>query len=94
MNGPQAAQRAGITYRQLDYWLRRGFLGESDSNTPGSGYVRDLTVTQVERLTQLAALVQAGVRPEVAAAWLDEAQDADGVKVIEHGPVRITLAVA
>ncbi len=31
MNGPQLAEHVGITYRQVDYWTRQGWLTGEDA---------------------------------------------------------------
>lgn len=56
----------GVTYRQLDYWARRGWLGEGLAARPGSGTERNLSDQDVERVKAIADLVDAGLRIEVA----------------------------
>lgn len=67
MNSMTAAERAGITYRQLDHWISRGYLNLTDGN-PGSGIARTLTGAQVRVLENMAVLARAGVRPSEASA--------------------------
>lgn len=57
---------AGVTYRQYDYWLRRGLVPNADP-TPGSGNRRTLTDEQAEHLRIMAALVASGVTTDAAA---------------------------
>lgn len=59
------AKLAGITYRQLDYWLRRGFVYVSDPE-PGSGYQRQFSLTESAQVIALSALVRIGFSPESA----------------------------
>lgn len=58
------ASACGITYRRLDYWSRQGYL---DIPSRGSGHPRDLTQDQATAVGVLAALVAAGLEPQVAA---------------------------
>lgn len=94
MTGPQAAKRAGITYRQLDYWCRKGWISQHASAPLGHGIVRQLTRQEVTRINRLAALVNAGMNPQSAAAALDRAVEDNGNAVIVTGPVRIVVDAA
>ena len=57
----------GITYRQLDYWARRGFLGDQLVDGPGSGKWRWLTDGEQRLTVVLCDLVRAGFPAELAA---------------------------
>lgn len=63
----QAAERAGITYRQFDFWVRRGWIKVETPEGEGSGRPRLVQWHEVEVLRLMGALVAAGVEPEVAA---------------------------
>jgi transposase len=52
----EAAEAAGISYRQLDYWLRQGAVRPKTPAQPGSGYHRSFTSEEVTRLAEVAAL--------------------------------------
>jgi hypothetical protein len=58
---------AGISYRQLDYWSRRGFI---ETKHPGYGRHRQWDPAEVERTVMLARLVHAGLDPEWAVRWV------------------------
>ena len=62
MSAPQAAERAGITYRQLDYWERQGWVAAThvDEATPGGRRVRRYTTLDVARLATLRHLARSG----------------------------------
>lgn len=79
----EAIETAGITYRQFDYWWRMGWVG--DGSEPGSGGRRDLDEAQLVRLRRLAALVNTGLRPDLAASLLDNAE------ISRRGKATITL---
>lgn len=77
------ADLCGITYRQLDHWLRRGYVVVHESSgvyrrrgehgtpvTPGSGYLRRWRDEEVAAVRALAVLVNAGMRVDKAAAVL------------------------
>lgn len=64
MNSKTAAERAGITYRQLDHWIRKGYVNGS---LPGQGNPRRIPEPEADIVRDMAALVRAGFRPEVAA---------------------------
>lgn len=67
MNTVEVCKRAGITYRQADYWSRAGLIpGVTNLVDKGSGYPREWTYEQVEFVTVLAQLVRAGINVRVA----------------------------
>lgn len=64
MNSLSAAERADVSYRQLDYWIRKGYIRGA---LPGTGFQRDLNGREVDVLMAMADLVRAGFRPDAAA---------------------------
>lgn len=58
-----AADRVDISYRQLDHWIRCGYL---HAEARGSGNPRTLTAHEFKVLTYMALLVHAGVHPHPA----------------------------
>lgn len=65
MNSEQTARRAGITYRQLDHWTRKGWFNPIGG--VGTGTQRDYPSAEVEKVCAVAKLVHAGLLPEKAA---------------------------
>lgn len=61
-----AMLETGITYRQLDYWCRTGYLHPSTAN-PGSGYQRSFPADEVEIARLMVLLTGAGVEAKAAA---------------------------
>lgn len=59
------AELVGATFRQVDYWLRRGFI-PAPNPTPGAGTPREWTRDLVRCAAVIAALVRAGFTPEAA----------------------------
>jgi hypothetical protein len=51
-----AADRAGITYRQLDWWCRQGYV---HAPSAGSGYRRTIPGAEVQVLLLMARLSRA-----------------------------------
>lgn len=64
---PWPLQREPMTYRQMQFWISRFPELFSDKANPGTGYARELTWTDIERLRRMARLVDAGLRPAAAA---------------------------
>ena len=54
----------GITYRQLDYWVRLGLL--RPLHTGGTGNAREWTRAELEVARLMGRLVAAGVKPALA----------------------------
>jgi hypothetical protein len=54
----EAATQAGVTYRQVDYWLRRGII-QVDDPQPGSGHQRRFTQSEVDRLMEVVTIYSA-----------------------------------
>lgn len=52
---------AGITYRQLDYWARIGFITPSVVEAHGSGSKREYSFTDLVQLRTVKKLLDAGV---------------------------------
>lgn len=78
MNGPlyestQVCEIAGITYRQLDYWMRRGLVTPAKQYGPGSGHRRGYTADEVRHIAVMGRLVRDGFDPEVAAGLASRA---------------------
>jgi DNA-binding transcriptional MerR regulator len=57
---------AHVTYRQLDYWTRRGYVRPIEP-TPGSGFPRQWTDEEAAVVERIAGLVASGVRLDFAA---------------------------
>jgi hypothetical protein len=71
----------GVTYRQLDYWARQGYLRPSASR--GSGVSRLWPRAEVKVAWTMSRLVAAGIPPSVAARVArGEKEIAPGVKVL------------
>lgn len=66
--------RAGVTYRQVDHWVRQGWVeprfwrkGGDRADEGKSGYVRDFTDHEQQVIIAMGRLTGAGIRAEVAA---------------------------
>jgi DNA-binding transcriptional MerR regulator len=92
----QAAELAGVTYRQLDYWARTGVAVPSMTPARGSGSLRRYSYRDIARLCAIRALIDAGVRLErirdsSAVMELDPC-DGDNLLVITPGGVSLVPA--
>ena len=63
-SGSQAAQIAGITYRQLDYWARTNLIRPSLSDAKGSGSRRSYQYRDLLELKVIKQLLDAGIKLE------------------------------
>lgn len=63
-SGTQAAQIAGITYRQLDYWARTNLVRPSLSDASGSGSRRRYSYRDLLELRVIKSLLDAGIKLE------------------------------
>lgn len=63
-SGAAAADIAGITYRQLDYWTRTGLVSPSLAAASGSGSRRRYSYTDLLELRVIKSLLDAGIRLE------------------------------
>lgn len=89
ISGPEAAQRAGISYRQLDYWARQKWVVPSIEAGTGRQGRRRYSTDDVIRLVVLRKLGTAGldvgaVGPLVRSLSLHGTSDL--VVVAAHGP--------
>ena len=71
----------GVTYRQLDTWIRNGVVEVSGDPTPGNGYSREFTPSQVARISLLARLRRLGLS---LAAAQSVAADIEAGKPYRH----------
>lgn len=65
-NAGKLADRAGITYRQLDYWTRQGLIEPADNNGGGSGNHRWFTEGEARIVCLMARFTSEGVHPNTA----------------------------
>lgn len=60
-------KRCDITYRQLDYWIREGYVEPLGEPTPGSGNRREFSESEAAFVGTLSQLAKTGMRIEIAA---------------------------
>lgn len=63
-SGRRAAELAGITYRQLDYWARTDLVRPSLVDAAGSGSRRRYSYTDLLELRVIKSLLDAGIKLE------------------------------
>jgi hypothetical protein len=79
-SGTRAAQIAGISYRQLDYWARTDLVRPSVSDASGSGSRRQYSYRDLLELRVIKMLLDAGIKLEsvrTAFTFLREKIDVD-----------------
>ena len=88
---PAALYAEPMTYRQMDHWIHRFPDHFSDSAKPGRpGIVREFTVHDVQVLTRIARLVDAGLRLDVAGQLPD--RDSGYYRLTPHVTMRVSMA--
>lgn len=75
------ADRAGITYRMLDHWVRAGYVTCQHNPLPGSGHQRAWTATEAAHVARMADLIRAGFRVDYAAAYAAQLAEQDTVRI-------------
>jgi DNA-binding transcriptional MerR regulator len=75
LTSDEVAARAGITYRQLDHWVRREYVPAPATNSgkPGSGNARCWTPAEASRVAAVATAVRAGFTVSAAARYAQAA---------------------
>lgn len=58
--GPEACKKAGVTYRQLDYWARTGLVPPSIERGEGQGRYRLFSEDDLLRLRLIRRLIDEG----------------------------------
>lgn len=58
--GPEVCQLVGISYRQLDYWVRAGWVVPSVQGSPGRGHHRLWSERDLVELEAMGALADHG----------------------------------
>lgn len=74
----EACKQAGVTYRQFDYWCRRGWIKAEQEQFGGSGRPRSVPWREVKILRLMGQLTAVGLEPYVAHE-VARALDAHGV---------------
>lgn len=57
----------GITYRQLDYWVRRGYVHPRDRRKNSSGIPREFSDDELAVAARMGRLIDRGFTPKAAA---------------------------
>lgn len=82
-----ALSRSGASYRQLEYWARRGLFPDQPHQGPGSGYRREFTDRDIAVASALARLPERSVLTVATAGAARRAFEAG------HEDVRVWLGV-
>lgn len=94
MTGPAVAEKYGISYRQLDYWLHRGYLKPAEVEglaATGTGHHRIFTAVEAEVARWMGELVRQGIKPETAGPLAKQLAETGEAR---FGMFRLTTPVA
>lgn len=58
LTSAEVCDAAGITYRQLDYWIRRGYVSPSVQDAEGPGSLRLFSAADLEDVRKVAATLR------------------------------------
>lgn len=86
----QILDLTGITYRQLDYWCRCGWLGDS-LRWRGSGNFRTFTEAQAALIHVTARLIYAGFTASAAVRIAKEIDGLADYSPAASPPIRLTI---
>jgi MerR-like DNA binding protein len=77
----EVVQTVGCTYREVYYWVDRGYvrLASGRPETASSGTPLRFTLDDIIQLAAMFALVKAGVYPRTAAKVMQSGEFDDGV---------------
>lgn len=78
------------SYRQVDYWIIKGFLPDSFAGS-GSGHTRFIDMGDYQTLWVMDRLVHAGISPPEAAPLARLFVDNPSASVVLSGAVRIQI---
>lgn len=87
VNGAQLATLTGLSYRQVDFWTRSGYLHPVETS-PGSGHQWMYPPSEVTAALLMATLVEAGLLPAVAYGIASDLLDL-GVAHIAGMPIHL-----
>jgi DNA-binding transcriptional MerR regulator len=75
--------RAGITYRQLDYWARTGLLEPTIRPATGSGTQRLYSTHGLHRAATIRWLLDAGIALQTIRQVIDELLESGSVRLVD-----------
>jgi DNA-binding transcriptional MerR regulator len=93
----RACELTGITYRQLDYWNRTGFISPSLHEAGGSGSTRYYSAADLRKLSLARRLLDAGFHLErlrdVFATFQEDTLDVGKFVVIMDQRIMVSTGV-
>lgn len=70
----------GITYRQLDYWIRQKYITPEIQQANGSGTARIFSRKDMNTLAVVGQLIKFGVSPKFVKAFFESAEKVEPSK--------------
>lgn len=71
----QMTEETGLSYRQIDYWCRRGIFGKGHEDFVGQGHRRVFTAEEQILARHLSVLTQIGLTPTDALKVVEESKE-------------------
>lgn len=94
MRTPTVVALTGATYRQVDHWVRCGFITPSVEVGRGTGHVREFSTADAVTISVMAHLVHSlGIAPDVAAVLANGAQRFSDVALGTHPDCPVAVAI-
>jgi DNA-binding transcriptional MerR regulator len=90
MRSDQLADHAGLTYRQVDHWTRRGYL-KPYREADGSGSQREFLISEAEVARWMARLDAAGFKLEAAATLARQIRDDGQTQILLGDGILLTV---
>ena len=90
VSAKEFCRQTGLTYRQVDYWVRRGVLATAVRRAPGSGYERPFDEDEVRVATVLGSLRTIGAPVDVLSEVAEQLRALD--ENAWHGVVYVDSA--
>jgi DNA-binding transcriptional MerR regulator len=78
LSSRQVCEAVGITFRQLDYWVRQGTLVPSNAQAKGSGTQRRWSVDDAEQAAMLRVVLDMGIGARLVRKAVETAREAEG----------------
>ena len=88
----EAIKASGASYRQVDYWLRRGYAPTQNLGQVGTGHLREMSLQVVFQLAVIKEISELGIKP--AYATHEGLQELFTTGQMRRGPMTIVLDLA
>jgi len=87
LSSAEVADLAGVTWRQIDHWARRGYLSVEPRPGDGPGHHRWFSPEEAQIIRRMGRLVAAGLSPRAASRAARGLEIGPGIRVVVFGDV-------